>query len=184
MRLSLPAPQRRHLHSASVQNFRLSWPAHSAFETRPTQIPRGPPQRQPFLRSLNSQRWQRCFARQRPVALGPLGLVEAPRARSFRLRTRLRASRALRQFPPRGEWRPPVSSDAAVTRAATPRASAGYELFPLCVYSCWYHSLLRPLNGFAGELRVLVNGRSHSPCYRMSPSVREKCCPLRLDIVS
>src|SRR6266404_468620 len=91
------------------------------------------------------------------AALGPQELVEAPRARSFPLHTRLRASRALRQFPPRGEWQPPVPSVAAVTRAATPRASAVCELLPLCGYFSWYHTRLWPLNGFAGELRVLVN---------------------------
>src|SRR5438445_6071824 len=184
MRLSLPVLQPLRLRPAAVQNFPPWWPVHSAFETRPTRIPRGPPPRPSYRRPRNSLPPARYFARRLLEGLAPPELAGAQPARSFRLHTRLIASRAHRQFPPRGECRVPVFSFAAVMRAATPQTSAVYELFPLREYLCWYHSRLRPLNGFAVELRVLVNGHGHSSCYRMSPSVREKCCSVLLDIVS
>src|SRR2546427_12475847 len=118
MRLSLPVLQPLRLRPAAVQNFPPWWPVHSAFETRPTRIPRGPPPRPSYRRPRNSLPPARYFARRLLEGLAPPELAGAPPARPLPLPTPLIAPRAHRQIPPPGESAAAGFSFARVSRAA------------------------------------------------------------------
>src|SRR6266852_6220371 len=184
MRWSAPALWPRRWRSATGQNFQQPLPARFVFGTRRARIRRGPLPRRLCRRSRNSLRsarysGHRLFAK--PVL--PESAAAQP-ARCFRRRNPPAASRALRRFPKPEKCLAPEFFADAVTRGEIPPACAVLEFFP-CIESLrWYHIRLRLLNAFAGTLRVLVNGRGGSPCYRMSPCALEKCCPCALDIVS
>src|SRR3989442_14987817 len=118
MRLSLPVLQPLRLRPAAVQNFPPWWPVHSAFETRPTRIPRGPPPRPSYRRPRNSLPPARYFARRLLEGLAPPELAGGPPARPFHLPPRLIASRRHRQFPPPRRCPGAVFFFSAVMRAA------------------------------------------------------------------
>src|SRR5712664_2672384 len=187
MRRSAPAPRPRHLHSAPARNFRPPSPPHSAFETRPAQIPRGPPRRRPCPHSRNSPPPARYSGHRLPAEVGPPERAAAQPVCCFQRHTRSAASRAPRQFRTPGKCQSPASSFAAATRTAIPRASAVYELFPSPEYLRSYHTRLLPLNAFAGPLArtgeriepsgVLLNDSTHPG--KLLPAVRRYCYLVR-----
>src|SRR5260370_1448776 len=187
MRRSAPAPRPRHLHSAPARNFRPPSPAHSAFETRPAQIPRGPPRRRPSPHSRNSPPPARYSGHRLPAEVGPSEREAAQPVCCFQRHTRSAASPAPRQFRTPGKCQSPASSFAAATRTAIPRASAVYELFPSPEYLRSYHTRLLPLNAFAGPLArtgeriepsgVLLNDSTHPG--KLLPAVRRYCYLVR-----
>src|SRR5713226_1921429 len=152
MRPSAPVPRPHRLRSAPAQNFRSPWPEHSAFETRPARIPRGPPPPRPCRHSRNSLRPARYSARRLLAEVAPPELAAAQPVCYFHRRIRSVASRALRRFPGPGKCPAPEFSFAAAIRAAIPAASAVYELFPSREYLRSYHIRLLRLNAFAGPL--------------------------------
>src|SRR5260370_5689269 len=190
MRRSAPAPRPRHLRSATDQNFRPPSPAHSAFETRPAQIPRGPPRRRPCPHSRNSPPPARYSGHRRLAKLAPSERAAAQPVCCFQRHTRSAASRAPRQFRTPGKCPAPAFSFSAVARTAILRASAVYELFPSREYLRSYHTRLLPLNAFAGPLPrtgeriepsgVLLNDSTHPgklllAVRRYSYLVRQSC---------
>src|SRR5260370_19598277 len=187
MRRSAPAPRPRHLHSAPARNFRPPSPAHSAFETRPAQIPRGPPRRRPSPHSRNSPPPARYSGHRLPAEVGPSERAAAQPVCCFQRHTRSAAWRAPRQFRTSGKCQLPASSFSAVTRAAIPRVSPVYELFPSREYLRSYHTSLLPLNAFAGPLPrtgeriapfgVLLNDSTHPG--KLLPAVRRYCYLVR-----